>query len=225
MRYSHSLTIWRWKMRLRGRYWLGRRVNLETLGDDMWMAQFRCVDSHEPWNTYFLISLQPLRFTSVQIEESLRVLDLPSIIHCSESHNEDSQTALCMPLVWLAHPSRQCDFEMQFGWERTRFFTNNPSNCKVALRIPYFPSWWVSSILWGLRRGKRSISWWNGLLSSLRACCSWHSGGSWTTMTLWIWSQPTTAQHGKATWWLHAHCLLYTSKPCYLILLKTQITE
>ena len=115
MRYSHSLTIWRWKMRLRGRYWLGRRVNLETLGDDMWMAQFRCVDSHEPWNTYFLISLQPLRFTSVQIEESLRVLDLPSIIHCSESHNEDSQTALCMPLVWLAHPSQQCDFEMQFG--------------------------------------------------------------------------------------------------------------
>jgi hypothetical protein len=70
----------------------------------------------------FLISLWPLRFTSTQIEELLQVLDLPSVIHCSESHNEeDSQMALCMLLVRLAHPSQQCDFEMQFGWERTRF--------------------------------------------------------------------------------------------------------
>jgi hypothetical protein len=44
------------------------------------------------------------------------------MIHCPDSRiREDCVTALCMLLARLVHPSRHCDFEMQFGWEKTRF--------------------------------------------------------------------------------------------------------
>jgi hypothetical protein len=49
-------------------------------------------------------------------------MDLPLVIRCPDSRNEeDCVTALCMLLARLVHPGRHCDFEMQFGWETTRF--------------------------------------------------------------------------------------------------------
>jgi hypothetical protein len=68
-----------------GKYRPGGRVSLGTLVD-VWMVQFRCIDSHEPWSFSgpFLLS-----FTSAQIEE-FRVLGLPSVIHCSDEVIEHS---------------------------------------------------------------------------------------------------------------------------------------
>ncbi|KIJ48869.1 hypothetical protein M422DRAFT_162061, partial [Sphaerobolus stellatus SS14] len=62
------------------------------------------------------------RFDHHEVEELIKVLDLPAFIKCPTSRiKEDRITALCMLLRRLAYPTRLTDVEMQFGWEKSRY--------------------------------------------------------------------------------------------------------
>ncbi|KDQ31559.1 hypothetical protein PLEOSDRAFT_166716 [Pleurotus ostreatus PC15] len=85
-----------------GRMRPGGRVRLESLGDDVWLQQFR--------------------FTRSEINQLVMHLDLPESVRCPDSGAaEDRVTALCMLLRRLAYPIRLVDVELIFGWERSRF--------------------------------------------------------------------------------------------------------
>ncbi|KAJ3534442.1 hypothetical protein NMY22_g6924 [Coprinellus aureogranulatus] len=84
------------------RYRPGGRVNLNELGDTQWLEQFR--------------------FTRAQVHALAEVLELPTVIKCPQSKNEEDRvTALCMLLRRLSYPLRLADVELLLGWEKTRF--------------------------------------------------------------------------------------------------------